>query len=114
MPRATKRFLLAFIVTGSLVATGCGGGGEQPSTAAHAIGATPCRSNRFEVKLHGIDCESADAMIVMLDGRVRHQSLTLAGDHGLHVVWKCRSKSLAGPLSCHDGKRYFIFRRPAS
>jgi hypothetical protein len=34
----------------------------------------------FEFKLHKVDCEIANTLIVMLDGRALHQSVTLRAE----------------------------------
>jgi hypothetical protein len=95
----------------SLIAGGCGGG-DQESTPKAAAGSS-CESSLYKVKTHGIDCESANAVIVLLDGRSRHQTLTLAGERGVRVTWTCDSRSITGPLTCHDGTRTFTMsRRP--
>jgi hypothetical protein len=66
------------------------------------------------IKAYRVDCETANAMIVLLNGRARRQTLTFSDDRGHHVVWTCTSRrSIVGPLTCHSGERYFRLARTA-
>jgi hypothetical protein len=50
-----------------------------------------------------------NAMIVMLNGRALHQTLTLVWEHGHRATWLCRSPthSLVDRLQCQQGARSF-------
>jgi hypothetical protein len=97
----------------ALIAVGCGGGtgGGESSSSDRTTASSACESSGFVIEAHGIDCESARAMIVLLNGRARHQSLTFSDDRGHHAVWTCTSQSIVGPLSCRDGKQNFTLMR---
>jgi hypothetical protein len=80
------------------------------SSADQVQGTSTCGSKGYVVRLHGVDCEVVNAMIVMLDGHARHQTLTLS-DERRKVSWVCTSPSIVGPLHCRDGARFFTMER---
>jgi hypothetical protein len=73
-----------------------------------------CGSAGFVVTLHKVNCEVAEAMLVLLDGRARHQTLNLTigapGRPTTEASWVCRgSGSVMGPIHCSQGVRFFTF-----
>lgn len=69
----------------------------------------------FVFKLHKVDCEIANTLIVMLDGRALHQSVTLAAEGKRRGTWVCTSPthSLIDRLNCRQGARFFSVERPS-
>jgi hypothetical protein len=67
----------------------------------------------FEFKLHKVDCEIANTLIVMLDGRALHQSVTLRAEGKRRATWVCASPthSLVDRLHCQQGARFFTVER---
>jgi len=67
----------------------------------------------FKFKLYKVDCEIANTLIVMLDGRALHQSVTLRAEGKRRTTWLCTSptRSLVDRLHCHQGARFFTVER---
>jgi hypothetical protein len=67
----------------------------------------------FEFKLQKVDCETANTLIVMLDGRALHQSVVLKAEGKLRGAWVCASPthSLIDRLHCRQGTRSFTVTR---
>jgi hypothetical protein len=106
------RTILAVLAVSSLiVVTGCGGTENSASSAAKQTqGTSTCGSHGYVFTLHGISCEFINAIAVMLDGRSRHQTLTVSGEHW-EATWVCNSDSIVGPMECRRGNRYFKMHR---
>jgi hypothetical protein len=98
---------------------GCGvGSGTEPTTQPQAINGKASISTcgargDFEFKLHKVDCEIANTLIVMLDGRALHQSVILTADGKRRAAWVCTSPtpSLVDRLHCRQGARFFTVTR---
>jgi hypothetical protein len=67
----------------------------------------------FEFELHQVDCEIANTLIVMLDGRALHQSVILTAEGKRRGAWVCTSPthSLVDRLHCQQGARSFTVTR---
>lgn len=110
--------LLALIALLSMA--GCGGTGgtdsttQQPASTGKVQISTCGAHAGFEFKLHKVDCEIADTLIVMLDGRALHQSVTLKAEGRRRGTWVCASPthSLIDRLHCRQGARFFTVERP--
>lgn len=74
---------------------GCGGTSgtgstTQPSVSTGGMRLSACGAqSRFEFKLHGIDCELANTLVAMLDGRALHQTVALTVEGKRRAVWVC-------------------------
>jgi hypothetical protein len=102
-----KSMLVLLAISTLVAAPGCGSGDGTPASSAdQEQGTSTCGSRGYVFKLQRVDCELVNAMIVLLNGRSRHQTLTLSSDHG-KTTWTCRSASIVGPLECRDGARSF-------
>jgi hypothetical protein len=94
---------------------GCGGtsGADsttQPLVSTGEIRISTCGAQAgFEFKLHKVDCEIANTLITMLDGRALHQSVTLTAEGRRRVTWVCTSPthSLVDRMHCRQGARFF-------
>lgn len=91
---------------------GCGGNGTNSTGTtgnAEVHPASTCGVKGFRVEQHGLDCEVVNAMIVMLNGRALHQTLSLEWEHGHRATWTCNSptRSLVDRLHCQHGSRWF-------
>jgi hypothetical protein len=78
------------------------------------MGVSTCGAKAgFEFKLHIVDCEVANTLIAMLDGRALHQSVTLRVEGKRRVTWVCTSptQSLVDRLHCQQGARFFTVDR---
>jgi hypothetical protein len=66
-----------------------------------------------EFKLQHVDCETANTLMVMLDGRALHQSVILMAEGKQRGAWVCTSPthSLVDPLYCRQGTRSFSVTR---
>jgi hypothetical protein len=103
----------------ALAMVGCGGtGGKDPTTqppaSTGAAQVSTCGAKAgFEFKLHKVDCEIANTLIVMLDGRALRQSVTLTAEGKRQGKWMCISPthSLEDRLHCQKGARYFTVER---
>jgi hypothetical protein len=96
----------------AVLLAGCGSSGsDSTGSAGTAEGHPPstCRGKGFRVELHKVNCEVVNAMIVMLNGRALHQTLTVAWEHGQRARWICRSAthSLVDRLHCQQGAHSF-------
>ncbi len=117
------RSVIAFIVAVAVLAvSGCGGGGNEVTVARQAVAPVPRGQVRvltcgarggFKFKLHKVDCEIANALIVMLDGRALHQSMLLTAEGKRRGAWVCTSPahSLVDRLHCQQGDRFFTVER---
>jgi hypothetical protein len=105
-----KAILALLLIALSTVAAGCGSDAPASSSADQTQGTSTCGSEGFVFNLHGVDCELVNAMIVLLDGRSRHQTLTLSGEHG-KATWVCKSASIVGPMECRNGARFFKVKK---
>lgn len=109
--------LLGLIVLLSLA--GCGGTSDtnsttQPPASASKAQTSTCGAHAgFEFELHKVNCETANTLIVMLDGRALHQSVTLASEGKRRGTWICTSPthSLFDRLHCRQGARFFTVER---
>ena len=98
---------------------GCGDGSRSdPTTRNTASSGTmqvsTCGAKAgFEFNLHRVDCEVANTLIVMLDGRALHQSVTLTAEGKPRATWVCTSPthSLVDRLHCKQGARFFTVER---
>jgi hypothetical protein len=90
----------------SIVGCGAASGTESTISTCGARGG-------FEFKLHKVDCEIANTLIVMLDGRALHQSVILKAEGKRRGAWVCTSPthSLADRLRCRQGDRFFTVSR---
>jgi len=95
---------------------GCGGASGTESTTQPLSSSTgkpqisTCGALAgFEFKLYKVDCEIANTLIVMLDGRALHQSVTLTAEGKRRGTWFCTSPthSLVDRLHCRQGARFF-------
>lgn len=97
---------------------GCGGSSSDSTTQSAvspgAMQVSTCGTKAgFEFKLHRVDCEIANTLIVMLDGRALHQSVTLRAEGKRRATWVCTSPthSLVDRLHCQQGARFFAVER---
>jgi hypothetical protein len=98
---------------------GCGGSSSSDSTTQNtassgAMQVSTCGAQAgFEFKLHKVDCEIANTLIVMLDGRALHQSVALRAEGKRRATWVCTSPthSLVDRLHCQQGARFFTVER---
>ena len=98
---------------------GCGGTSGTDSTtqlpaSTGKVQISTCGAHAgFEFKLHKVDCEIANTLIVMLDGRALHQSVTLTAEGKRRGTWVCTSPthSLVDRLHCRQGARFFTVER---
>ena len=104
----------------ALTASGCGGSSDstsqqQPQREGQVQTATCGARAGFEVELHKVDCEIANTLIVMLDGRALHQSVILMAEGEQRGKWVCTSPthSLVDRLHCQQGARFFTVERPS-
>lgn len=115
----TKLLLPFFAVAALLSIGGCGGSSSSDSTTqstatSGAMQVSTCGARAgFEFRLHKVDCEIANTLIVMLDGRALHQSVTLRAEGKRRATWFCTSptRSLVDRLHCHQGARSFTVDR---
>jgi hypothetical protein len=116
------RNLIAFVVAISVfAASGCGSndGGKVKVHTVEAVSpghiqVSTCGARRgFEFKLHKVDCEIANALIVMLDGHALHQSVILTAEGKQRGAWVCTSPthSLVDRLHCSQGNRFLAVER---
>lgn len=115
MARALPLFGLIVLIA----MAGCGGTSgvdsttQRPaSTGTVQISACGARGG-FEFKLHRVDCEIANTLIGILDGRALHQSVTLTAEGKRRGTWVCTSPthSLVDRLHCRQGVRFFTVER---
>jgi hypothetical protein len=88
---------------------------KQPPASTGKVQISTCGAHAgFEFKLHKVDCEIANALIVMLDGRALHQFVTLTAEGRRRGAWVCTSPthSLVDRLHCQQGARFFTVERP--
>lgn len=105
------RGVLVLLGVAALLA-GCGGGAGTTSKDHVHIDERTCGSLGLKFRLHGITCETATAILTVLNGHALHQTLTLAYGQGHRVRWTCNSKApIAGPIRCSHGPRYFTMRQ---
>jgi len=115
----TKLLLPFFAVAALLSIGGCAGSSSsdpttQSTASSGAMQVSTCGAKAgFEFKLHKVDCEIANTLIVMLDGRALHQSVTLRAEGKRRATWFCTSptRSLVDRLRCHQGARSFTVDR---
>lgn len=92
---------------------GCGAESTtQPYTSTGQVQISTCGSRGgFEFRLHNIDCEIANTLIVMLDGRALHQSVIFTADGKRRGVWVCTSPthSLVDRMHCRQGQGHRFF-----
>lgn len=117
------RKVIAFTVAVTvLAASGCGGGESEVTAVRQAVAPVSTCQVRistcgarggFEFKLHKIDCEIANTLSVMLDGRALHQSVILTAEGKRRAAWVCTSPthSLVDRLHCQQGDRFFTVER---
>ena len=94
---------------------GCGVGSSTESTtqpqatAGNAQVSTCGARGGFEFKLHNVDCELANTLIVMLDARALQQSVIFTAEGKRRGAWECTSPthSLIDRLHCRQGARFF-------
>jgi hypothetical protein len=114
-----RRLLPLFAVAVLLSTGGCGGSSISDSTtqstaSSGAVEVSTCGAKAgFEFKLHKVDCEIANTLIVTLDGRALHQSVTLRAEGKRRATWVCTSPthSLVDRLHCQQGARFFTVER---
>lgn len=88
----------------------------QPPVSTGKVQISTCGAHAgFEFELHKVDCEIANTLIVMLDGRALHQSVTLLAEGRRRGTWVCTSPthSLVDRLHCRQGARFFTVERPS-
>jgi hypothetical protein len=113
------RLLPLFAAAVLLSMGGCGGSSSpdlttQKTASSGGVQVSTCGAQAgFEFKLHKVDCEIANTLIVMLDGRALHQSVTLRAEGKRRGTWVCTSPthSLIDRLHCQQGARFFTFER---
>jgi hypothetical protein len=118
LPSVT-RLLPLFAVVVLLSIGGYGGSSSSDSTtqstaSSDAMQVSTCGAEAgFEFKLHKVDCEIVNTLIVMLDGRALHQSVTLRAEGKRRATWVCTSPthSLVDRLYCQQGARFFTVER---
>lgn len=114
------RVLPLFVLIVLLSIAGCGetsgaDSTKQPPASTGKAQISTCGAHAgFEFKLHKVDCEIANALIVMLDGRALHQFVTLTAEGRRRGAWVCTSPthSLVDRLHCQQGARFFTVERP--
>lgn len=118
LPSVT-RLLPLFAVAVLLSIGGCGGSSSSDPTTQNTVSSGAMQVSNcgakagFEFKLHKVDCEIANTLIVMLDGRALHQSVTLRAEGKRRATWVCTSPthSLVDRLNCQQGARFFTVER---
>jgi hypothetical protein len=88
----------------------------QPSGSTSKVQVSPCGAQAgFEFKLHKMNCEIANTLIAMLDGRALHQAVALTAEGKRRGTWVCTSPthSLVDRLHCRQGARFFTVERPS-
>jgi len=98
---------------------GCGGASDTESTTQrHAstgeVQISTCGARGgFEFKLHRVDCEIANTLIVMLDGHALHQSVIFTAEGKRRGAWVCTSPthSLVDRMHCRQDARFFTAER---
>jgi hypothetical protein len=94
---------------------GCGSGTKAQSQASRAnIQISTCGAHGgLEFRLHKVDCEIANTLIVMIDGRALRQSVIFMAEGRRRGAWVCTSPthSLVDRLHCWQGPRYFTVAR---
>jgi hypothetical protein len=98
---------------------GCGIAGDTESTpppqaSKSGVQISTCGAQGgFEFRLHNVDCEVANTLIVMLDGRALHQSVIFTAEGKRRGAWVCSSPthSLVDRLGCRQGPRSFTVAR---
>lgn len=97
--------LIGLVVLFSMA--GCGGTTDKVRISACGAQA------RFEFKLHKINCEIANTLIVMLDGRALRQTVALTAEGERRATWVCTSPthSLVDRLHCQQGAQSFTAER---
>jgi hypothetical protein len=86
----------------------------QPQTSKGDVQISTCGARGgFEFELHKVDCEIANTLIVMLDGRALRQSVILMAEGKRRGAWVCTSPthSLLDRLHCRQGARFFTVAR---
>ena len=117
----TRAVLLSVWLLVAFAMVGCGGASgtdstTQPPASAGIVQISTCGAKAgFEFELHKVGCEIANTLIVMLDGRALHQSVTLTAEGKRRATWVCSSPthSLVDRLSCQQGARFFMVERIA-
>jgi hypothetical protein len=102
-----------------LAIVGCGAASDTELTTQHEatkgnVHLSTCgMRGRFEFKLQKVDCETANTLIVMLDGRALRQSVVFTAEGKRRGAWICSSPthSLVDPLHCRQGARSFTVAR---
>ena len=82
--------------------------GAVATGGATSVGESTCGTYAAKFKLHGVDCDTAQAILSLLVD-TRHQTLTLAWE-GHRVTWTCESPphSPTYRIRCQRKSRYFI------
>jgi hypothetical protein len=102
--------LILLAMAGCGAASGSDGSPQHRRAEGNNVQVSSCGArNGIEFKLHHVDCETANTLIVMLDGRALHQSVILMAEGQRRGVWVCISPthSLVDPLYCRQGRRSF-------
>jgi hypothetical protein len=96
---------------------GCGGisgtdSATRPPVSTGTVSTCGAQAG-FELKLHKINCEIANTLIAMLDGRALHQTMALTAEGERRGTWVCTSPthSLVDRLHCRQGTRFFTVER---
>ena len=106
-------FILGMIVLLPIV--GCGSDSKTQSTMPSQapkgqVQTTSCGANGgIAFKLHNVDCEIANTLIVLLDGRALHQAVILEAEGKRRGAWVCTSptRALTDQLHCRHGGQFF-------
>ncbi len=105
--------ILLLPIIGCSAASGTGST-MQPQAANGGVQISTCGARGgFEFKLYKVDCEIANTLIVMLDGRALHQSVIFTAEGKRRGAWVCTSPtpSLVDRLHCKQGARFFTVSR---
>jgi hypothetical protein len=110
------RPLLIFGLILLLSIVGCGAASDTQfaTTTEGKVQISTCGARGgIEFKLHGIDCEIANTLIVMLDGRALRQSIVFFAEGKRRGAWVCTSPthSLFDREHCQQGPRFFTAAR---
>ena len=105
--------LLLLPIVGCGAASGSGSTMQPQATKGRVRISTCGARGGFEFKLHKVDCEIANTLIVMLDGRALRQSVIFTAEGKRRGAWVCTSPtpSLVDRLHCQQGARFFTFSR---
>jgi hypothetical protein len=111
VPRLTPIFglILLLSIVGCGVTSGTGSATNPQASKGKVQSSTCGARGGFEFRLYKVDCEIANTLIVMLDGRALHQSVILTAEGKRRGVWVCTSPthSLVDRLHCRQGARFF-------